>query len=174
MVFEYKEVYMNYKLKIFLSLILFPVFLSSCNGNSDTKSKVADHLVNNGTAIYKSGNESRKSIYIIKSQEEYDSALDEFSYIVFESPNELEEIFQGGAFDFQNSQVVIIALGLINSMESVDIESVLEYENRIVVSAILNRLGNNSIATQAGHHPAVRVIVNSKKPIVIEEKINTL
>lgn len=160
----------------YISYLTFGLLLSACNGNDGGGIRQSPSFVTTeGSAIYAAGaNDSRKSIDIITTEEEYNAVLSTFSAFTLESSDNPEDNFQGGAFDFETSQVVIVALGLTNTNETMSVESVVEYDDQVVVTLIYNKLAENAVATQVGYYPMLHIVIHSKKPIVIDEHINTI
>lgn len=157
----------------FIFLFFVTVGLSACNNKSSKNSSfdetVPAYTLNEGSAKYATGDESQKNIFIINTEAEYNQVLKKFSSFNEMSIDNFKKS-KSANIDFANNQVIIIALGLRNTVETITLDSVTENGTRNLVKVTYNFLAPDSNATQAGYYPAIKVIIENKKPTVIEEK----
>ena len=153
------------KYQIHLAILIIPSLLFSlaCNSNSDAQLPLSDvpySILLSGTNTLSGEFENRK-IEVFRDQISLNSSLALYVTSIREF-----------TVDFSSSQVVLINMGERNSGGcSVEVETVVEYSDHIVLETKLVIPGENCAVTLSLTSPYIFVEIESTKELLIKEEL---
>jgi len=139
-------------------LLMVCALINACVPN--TEATLTIDVLHEGHNRNLNGNFTSRVSWVFHSQDDYDNALTTYT-------DEYSE-----TLDFSEGRVLLVDMGLRNTGGySINVTSVVEYDNYVLASVVLTEPGTNCIVSQAHTNPFQFVWVPSTKELLINETL---